>query len=259
MPAEDAAPSVLRFFGLGATLTVLWVLAPGCKDEAPAVACELEPEVAMRGSGKGAVDCGVLRSDESGDAYQRAHDCVLEAQENGHPFRLIHRLQGTDSLVAAGYAWPGGEGFASILHYDSDPSGGSGAGAIIDEETCDGLEAEPGCAVSAATLCLVCSQRVELSIACMANVPASGECRGSGNYQVGKEGGYQPCCAGLREVFQQSFAEVNGAPGCWEPPLRVYACVQGSCGDGRCEEPEAVPCGCALDCPSAVVATPQRP
>lgn len=79
-------------------------------------------------------------------------------------------------------------------------------------------------------------------------------CRQAGNYQAGKEGSYQPCCPGLVEVLQRSRAEVNGALACVDLPLRVYACVEGSCGDGRCEAPENVPCGCAVDCPSVTSA-----
>ncbi len=79
-------------------------------------------------------------------------------------------------------------------------------------------------------------------------------CRQAGNYQAGKEGSYQPCCAGLVEVAQRSKAEVNGVLACGDPPLRVYACIEGRCGDGRCEAPENVPCGCVLDCPSVTPA-----
>ena len=34
-------------------------------------------------------------------------------------------------------------------------------------------------------------------------------------------------------------------------PLRVYACVRGTCGDGVCEVGEAPHCGCVADCPNA--------
>jgi hypothetical protein len=82
-----------------------------------------------------------------------------------------------------------------------------------------------------------------------ADEEATTPCRRAGNYQAGKEGSYQPCCGGLVEVPQRSKAEVNGALACVDLPLRVYACIEGSCGDGRCETAENVPCGCALDCP----------
>jgi len=77
------------------------------------------------------------------------------------------------------------------------------------------------------------------------------DCRGPGRYEAGKERSYRPCCSGLTEVFYKQAGYVNGAPGCWSPPLRVYACVRGTCGDGICEVGEAPLCGCVTDCPDA--------
>jgi hypothetical protein len=85
----------------------------------------------------------------------------------------------------------------------------------------------------------------------------SSECRGLGNYHAGKEGGYRPCCEGLNEQPQQLRAtNEQGAEVCADLPLRVYACVEGTCGDGRCEDPEAVACGCPADCPIARLPAP---
>lgn len=78
-------------------------------------------------------------------------------------------------------------------------------------------------------------------------------CRGAGHYESGKEGSYLPCCDGLTEVFQQKAAyDGDGNPVCSDPPLRVYACVAGECGDGVCEVGEDKPCGCVQDCPGAI-------
>jgi hypothetical protein len=78
------------------------------------------------------------------------------------------------------------------------------------------------------------------------------DCRGPGRYESGKEGSYRPCCSGLTEVsYQQAAYDINGVPGCWSPPLRIYACVRGTCGDGICEIGEAPACGCVADCPDA--------
>ncbi len=81
----------------------------------------------------------------------------------------------------------------------------------------------------------------------------AGDCRGPGRYQAGKEGSYRPCCPGLREVFYtgSAYAE-GGAKVCVQLPLRIYACIQGRCGDGVCETGEAEACGCVADCPSAI-------
>jgi hypothetical protein len=85
----------------------------------------------------------------------------------------------------------------------------------------------------------------------------AGECRGPGRYEAGKEGSYRPCCDGLTEVGYASAAYTGADVRiCWMPPLRVYACVKGSCGDGICEVGEAAPCGCVADCPSARWETP---
>jgi hypothetical protein len=78
-------------------------------------------------------------------------------------------------------------------------------------------------------------------------------CRGPGRYTSGKAGGYLPCCEGLNEVFYGLPGESgeNNARTCDAPPLRVYACVAGECGDGLCEPGEAPACGCVEDCPQA--------
>ncbi|MBN1655655.1 MAG: BPTI/Kunitz domain-containing protein [Deltaproteobacteria bacterium] len=78
------------------------------------------------------------------------------------------------------------------------------------------------------------------------------DCRGAGHYESGKEGSYLPCCDGLREVFQQKAAyDGDGNRVCVDFLLRVYACVEGECGDGVCEVGEDKPCGCVQDCPGA--------
>ena len=89
----------------------------------------------------------------------------------------------------------------------------------------------------------------------VADTGLEGRCHGVGHYQAGKEGGYLPCCTGLSEVFLQVAAEqgVSHERVCIEPiGFRNYACIEGRCGDGRCEAPEGLACGCAQDCPSAV-------
>lgn len=80
-------------------------------------------------------------------------------------------------------------------------------------------------------------------------------CRPVGHYEAGKEGSYLPCCAGLREEFQQVAGQRGGAQErvCDDPVgFRNYVCVEGRCGDGRCEAPESLACGCTQDCASAV-------
>ena len=84
------------------------------------------------------------------------------------------------------------------------------------------------------------------------------DCRGPGRYESGKEGSYRPCCEGLTEVpvgkmgYSGSSSDALQPVCGGHPPLRVYACVRGTCGDGICEEEgEAPACGCVQDCPQA--------
>jgi hypothetical protein len=79
------------------------------------------------------------------------------------------------------------------------------------------------------------------------------ECRGPGRYESGKEGTYRPCCAGLHEVLygKPGYTGDGTVKICDYPPLHVYACVSGKCGDGICEAGEAAACGCVQDCPQA--------
>jgi hypothetical protein len=73
-----------------------------------------------------------------------------------------------------------------------------------------------------------------------------------GRYEVGKEGGYLPCCPGLTQLSTWVEAYVDGADvrTCVDAPVNSYSCIAGSCGDGICEDAEA-PCGCGVDCPDS--------
>jgi hypothetical protein len=83
------------------------------------------------------------------------------------------------------------------------------------------------------------------------------ECLGPGRYERGKGSVYQPCCDGLKEIptgktGYRGSSNDDLQPSCELPPLYVFACVRGSCGDGICEEEgEAPGCGCIEDCPQA--------
>jgi hypothetical protein len=78
------------------------------------------------------------------------------------------------------------------------------------------------------------------------------DCRPVGRYEVGKEGGYLPCCPGLTQLSTWVEAYVNDADvkTCVDAPVNSYSCIAGSCGDGICEDAEA-PCGCGVDCPDS--------
>jgi hypothetical protein len=77
---------------------------------------------------------------------------------------------------------------------------------------------------------------------------SNGDCNPVGRYEVGKEGGYRPCCAGLNEISTLSLLTSDSNLVCDQLPLNTFACIEGTCGDGTCEENEKA-CGCAGDCP----------
>jgi hypothetical protein len=57
------------------------------------------------------------------------------------------------------------------------------------------------------------------------------------------------CGAGTHLVKQRAeLFQDDGTETCSFAPVPSFVCIQGFCGDGRCEAPEAVPCGCSLDC-----------
>jgi len=84
-----------------------------------------------------------------------------------------------------------------------------------------------------------------------AGIGPDADCRPVGRYQAGKEGSYRPCCAGLTELVTETLGDVNDELSCSQAPHREYACLEGYCGDGICEEAEA-PCGCGVDCPDSL-------
>jgi hypothetical protein len=198
-------------------------------------------------------DCGELNLDASAQARNDARNCVLDALRGHRPFKLVQWQEATQHALTVGYVSAGGAAAISILRYDSDASAGKQTGATLAEARCGDLRPSSDCTIDANTLCLDCVPLIESSLECSQQLPPS-DCHGTGNYEAGKGGEYRPCCAGLREVFQKiKLTNEAGNASCGDLPLRVYACVEGRCGDGRCEDAEAVPCGCALDCPSAAV------
>jgi len=82
----------------------------------------------------------------------------------------------------------------------------------------------------------------------------SGDCYPVGRYAVGPgEAEDKPCCPGLTQLPTLVESNVNDepTPSCVQEPLhRYFSCIQGSCGDGICEDAEA-PCGCGVDCPDS--------
>jgi hypothetical protein len=190
--------------------------------------CDLEAQLAYRVGGRAEVECGEVRS---GAQVLDAVRCVLDASAAKRTFALI---VATDSSHRSAYA--GGPRLHAVITSD---------GAVLRTATCDALALRPGCTPSASDLCLYCPAPIELSAECA--VVTNDACNEPGNYSDA-----MPCCPGLRAVAQRSKVFGDDSLGsCVDGPLQLHACIEGSCGDGRCEPEEAVACGCALDCPVA--------
>lgn len=208
--------------------------------------CELGPEIARRTHAQ-TVNCGAIGLAASLAERLSAQRCAFEAASEGRPFQLSYALQDGDSTDTEFYSSLGGPLITIMRRGDTGQ-----VRTEISEFTGRGLSLLLNCEPSAKKLCLELREYLESGLLCTASAYTS-PCRGAGNYEAGKEGSYQPCCPGLREVFQKRAAQVGESAErmCIDLPLRVYACVEGRCGDGRCEAPEAVVCGCEADCPSA--------
>lgn len=95
--------------------------------------CDLDLEARER-AGANAVDCGrvAIGADRSS-----TDSCVAQAFQERKPFHARYEAQGIDSRVAWGVIGSA-SGTVTLLLYDSDPSGGSDVGAVIDARTCEG-------------------------------------------------------------------------------------------------------------------------
>jgi hypothetical protein len=118
------------------TQSVLAVLAgsiavAGCGSSSPA--CDLDALLRRR-AGTGAVDCGHVAI---GASTAASDQCIADQGAAGTPFFARYDVQGIDSQVALGVVRDP-QGQTSVLLWDSDPSGGSGAPARITESVCGG-------------------------------------------------------------------------------------------------------------------------
>jgi len=107
------------------------IAVAGCGSSSPA--CDLDALLRRR-AGAGAVDCGHVGI---GAATAATDQCIADRSAAGTPFFARYDVQGIDSQVAMGVVRdPRGQ--TSVLLWDSDPSGGSGAPAQISESVCGG-------------------------------------------------------------------------------------------------------------------------
>lgn len=115
-------------------LLLLVSLLSGCASPE----CELTT-VALNLAGAGAEDCGKVALGEDGSAVDA---CAVAALQAGTPFVSQREEQGIDSQVTSAAAFDGTN--LVSLYRDSDPSGGSGVGAVIWLNLCSSATVEPG-------------------------------------------------------------------------------------------------------------------
>lgn len=88
---------------------------------------------AMHGyAGADSINCGVVSVREEQEAANRCVDAAYQAKQS---FIVRYNLPGIDSTVAEGLAG-NRQGEIRAYAYDSDPSGGSHAGARVNERQC---------------------------------------------------------------------------------------------------------------------------
>jgi hypothetical protein len=219
--------------------------------------CDPLSELAKYAATSGSRDCGTLLPTSSVDDRAMAQRCVLDALAAGQAFQLIDWLQ-KDPDARGGYFYvgPATDAWIHTFGFSSRGPASLPTEATLGETTCHTLAAKKDCTIAEQELCLECVEQVESSLTC--SIPrrgTSGKCLGlGGNYGRSKDFNDGECCPGLREVYRQlAYHDVSGrVTSCYDPiGGAAFACVEGGCGDGRCEEPEAEPCGCPVDCPSA--------
>lgn len=130
IPAALARAAGRSKIAVAVVLTASLALA-GCGSATPA--CDLDSLLRAR-AGAGAVNCGRVAV---GAPSMTTDQCVADQSAAGAPFFAHYDVQGIDSRVAFGVV-RGPNGQTSVLLWDSDPSGGSGAPARVTEYVCGG-------------------------------------------------------------------------------------------------------------------------
>jgi hypothetical protein len=132
------------------------LLALGCSGE-----CRLLDGLEDR-AGNGATNCGhVARGADSSSV----DSCVIAAFERGAPFFASYERQGEDSRVGFGVA-SDAQRTVTFLSWDSDPSGGSNAGAVVSGELCVGPSVDSSASSNPMTFPLTCRSTTPLGRTC---------------------------------------------------------------------------------------------
>lgn len=114
--------------------------------------------IALDLAGPGAADCGIVAY---GDDRTALDECVADAFAGGQPFVAQWQPGVGDSVGYTALASDGATVW--VLGYDSDPSGGSRIGAVVDQWVCE--NPQPGTSYDAMPIACdvgscICTTRV---------------------------------------------------------------------------------------------------
>ena len=150
-----------RWLPLCAMLAAVVPLLSPCACGGPGTACDLDSLLRQR-AGAAAVDCGRV---SKGVPSTATDQCIADQTARAAPFHARYDLQGVDSEVVLGVVRDAA-GRASILLWDSDPSGGSNVGAQITETVCGGAPPILTRITDPPVVYPICRDSVSVSVVC---------------------------------------------------------------------------------------------
>lgn len=123
--------------------------------------CTPEQQLAKL-QGTQSLDCGTVPATATREQYEGTRQCIIDALARGDAFHALKWEQGDDSSGATGFVSAGAGQPVTMIHYDSDPTGGGGPGASMSKRSCSTLvnnDANPSCADEYRyQLCLLCAE-----------------------------------------------------------------------------------------------------
>jgi hypothetical protein len=130
------------------------------------VVCDLEAQVLsmLEPFGPDDVNCGTPRLDDPAQDWLAARDCVLDAQQSGTSFMLIHEVQGIDSSPSR--ALVGLQAFVYETVELFHDEGGLAPGSTTTSRACESFVLEANCAPEPGNLCLTCEAPGETELIC---------------------------------------------------------------------------------------------
>ncbi len=123
---------VISFCLLGTIYFTILSYQVSREAEPPVMHTESLNQVIGRLAGNKAVDCGRVPVQGNRDVVD---GCSVAMFKAGKPFYARYDFKGIDSRIAK-ILLRTPQGKMYLLHYDSDPSGGSGVGEAVGEDRC---------------------------------------------------------------------------------------------------------------------------